>query len=672
MTNGMDRRTFLRMSGLSAAAAVVAACGSSDADAEPQAADDAPAEEAPAADAGPPSKYNESPLLAERVAAGDLPPVDERLPANPVVIEPLEEIGQYGGTTRVAIGNPNALFGDPQAVMGTELILRIASDFSSITSGLAESWEFNDDATEQVLHLREGLMWSDGAPFSADDFIFSWHDLWLNEEYAPGGPPSQWKAGASSAGDPLTMEKIDDHTIKLTFSKPYPLIVLHETFYAGSQGGLWQPAHYLKQFHPDYGDADEIAAMTEDAGFEDWHQLLRDKGRVGSTIPAQIGLPGMTAFIRVDDAPDHHTYERNPYYWKVDTAGNQLPYIDNTIVFVIDNREVANAKLIAGELEFSGRQADLANMELYTANLESADLKIKLWKSTFPGRTVIVPNHTHKDPQVRDLFTNKDVRHAMSVAIDREEINDVVYFGLGEPRQWAAWPESKYYKEGDGDHWAQFDPDMAMELLDQAGYSEKDSDGFRLFPDGSRVSWIIQLDTEQADVLDVFELVVEQWREVGLDPSIRPINRSHLNELVAANDFGMSGWEGDISDITWVWCGRLNHPGQCNTPWGKGYDVWLKGDTENEIAVEPPDEVAWVFHRWQDMIDAVTEEEHISIARELWDWFYDYLPGFGTVGIPKPVVMKKNLTNFPDDGVWGYSVIRAVPVHPEQFFYKQS
>jgi peptide/nickel transport system substrate-binding protein len=515
-------------------------------------------------------------------------------------------------------------------------------------------------------------MWSDGAPFSADDFIFSWHDLWLNEEYAPGGPPSQWKAGASSTGDPLQMEKIDDYTIKLSFSKPYPLIVLHETFYSGSQGGLWQPAHYLKQFHPDFGDADEIAAMTEEAGFEEWRQLIRDRGRVGSTIPAQVGLPGMTAFIRVDDAPDHHTYERNPYYWKVDTAGNQLPYIDNTIVFVIDNREVANAKLIAGELEFAGRQADLSNMELYMANLESADLKLKMWKSTFPGRTTINPNHTHKDPQVREFFGNKDVRHAMSIALNREEINDVVYFGLGEPRQWAAWPNSKYYQEGDESHWAQFDPDMAMELLDQAGYSEKDSDGYRLFPDGSRVTWVIQLDTEQADIIDVFELVIEQWRAVGLDPSIRPINRSHLMELVAANDIGMSGWEGDISDITWVWCPRLNHPGLCAVPWGKGYGIWLDGDPENELAVEPPEEVKWVYNRWQDMIDAVTEEEHIAISRELQEWFYDYLPGFGTVGIPKPVLMKKNFTNFPDDGVWGFSVIRAVPVHPEQFFYKQS
>jgi len=673
--NTLNRRAFLKMTAMTTAAAVATACGSPAPEQAPAPAESAGEEASQAADAvpaGPPSSYNEAPMLAERVEAGELPPVAERLPPSPQIITPIEEIGQYGGSVNVAIGNPNALFGDPQAVMGTELILRIDSDFSSITGGLVESWEFNEDATEQILHLRQGLKWSDGAPFTADDFLFAWHDLWLNEEYAPGGPPSEWKAGAAASGEPLEMEKIDDYTIRLTFAQPYPLIVLQQCFYPGAQGGLWQPKHYAEQFHPAYADEAELAQLVSDAGFEDWTQLLRDRCRVGSTIPAQIGLPGMTAFIRVDDAPDHHTYERNPYYWKVDTAGNQLPYIDSAIIFIIDNREVANAKLIAGELDFAGRQADLANMELYQANLESANLKLKMWQSTFPGRTVIVPNLTHKDPQVRDFFQNQDVRHALSVAIDREEINNVIYFGLGEPRQWAAWPDSKYYQEEDADHWAQFDPDMANQLLDDAGYAEKDADGFRLFPDGSRVSWVIQLDTEQADILSVFELLVEQWRAVGLEPSIRPINRTLLIEMVDTNDVGMSGWEGDISDITWVWNSRLNHPGHGNVKWGHAWDLWLSGDTDNEIAEEPPEEIAWVYNRWQDMIDAVDEDDHIAIARELWDWFYDYLPGFGTVGIPKPVLMKQNLTNFPDEGVWGFSVIRAVPVHPEQFFYRQS
>ena len=451
---------------------------------------------------------------------------------------------------------------------------------------------------------------------------------------------------------------------------PYPLIILHQTFYAGAQGGLWQPSSYAKQFHPKYADGNDLAQMIEDAGFETWDQLLRDRCRVASTIPAQIDLPGMTAFIRVDDAPDHHTYERNPYYWKVDTEGNQLPYIDSTLIHIISDREVALARLIAGELTFSGRQAQLKDMELYGQNIDSAGIKIKMWNSTFPGKIVIVPNHTAKDANLRAFFRNKDVRHALSVALDRSDINNTVYFGLGEPRQWAVWSSSKYYREGDEGHWAQHDPDMANQLLDAAGYDQRDSDGYRLHPDGSRVSWLCQLDTEQADVVSVFALAAEQWRNVGLEAILEPINRPLLNELVAANDVEMSGWEGDISDITWVWTSRLNHPSHGNVRWGRAWQLWFNGDTDNELAEEPPEEVKYVDARWQDMINALTDEEHVAIARELWDWFYDYLPGFGTVGIPKPVVMKQNFTNFPDDGVWGFSVIRAVPVNPEQFFFK--
>ncbi len=663
----VDRRGFLKLTAAASAAVAVTACGA--APAEPA----APADTGAVVDSDPVSvgsDYNEAPMLAARVAAGELPPVAERLPPNPEVVVPLEEVGTYGGQSVVAIGNANHLFGDPQAVMGTELILRIDNDFSSITGGLAESWEFLEGGTVQMLYLRQGLKWSDGAAFTADDFLFAWEDLWLNEEFAPGGPPGAWQTGSGAARKPLVMEKVDQFTLKLTFDKPYPLVVLNQCFYAGSQGGLWQPAHYAKQFHPAYADGAALTDMIAAAGFETWDQLLRDRCRVGSTIPAQVGLPGMTAFIRVDDAPDHHSYERNPYYWKVDTEGNQLPYIDTTLIHIIADREVSLAKLIAGELTFAGRQAQLKDMELYGQSREAANLKIKLWSSTFPGKTVIVPNHTVPDPNLRAFFQNKDVRHALSVALDRDDINNAVYFGLGEPRQWAVWPTSKYYQAGDEAHWSRYEPDRANQLLDAAGYDQKDGEGFRLHPDGSRVAWTCHLDTEQADVVNVFELAAEHWRAVGLEVVLNPINRALLNELVAANEVSMSGWEGDISDITWVWNSRLNHPSHGNVRWGRAWQLWLNGDTENEFAEEPSDEIKWVDATWQEMINALTDAEHVAKSRELWDWFYDYLPGFGTVGIPKPVVMKEHFTNFPDDGVWGFSVIRAVPVHPEQFFFK--
>ena len=180
----MDRRAFLKGTAMASAALAVTACSQAPEPEEPAAA---PAAEAPATDTG--SRFGEAPMLAERVAAGELPPVEERLPPSPEVIVPRDEVGRYGGQSVVAIGNANHLFGDPQAVMGTELILRIDEDFSSIRGGLAESWEFSDGGKTQVLHLRQGLKWSNGDPFSADDFLFAWDELWNNEEFAPGGPP---------------------------------------------------------------------------------------------------------------------------------------------------------------------------------------------------------------------------------------------------------------------------------------------------------------------------------------------------------------------------------------------------------------------------------------------------------------------------------------------------
>ena len=262
------------------------------------------------------------------------------------------------------------------------------------------------------------------------------------------------------------------------------------------------------------------------------------------------------------------------------------------------------------------------------------------------------------------------MRHALSVALDRSHINNAVYLGLGQPRQWAVWPTSKYYQEGDDSHWSQYDPDLANQLLDRAGYDQKDVAGLRLHPDGSRVAWTCHLDSEQADVVKVFELAAEQWWAAGLQAELNIVDRDLLNELVAANEISMSGWEGDISDFTWVWNSRLNHPSHGNVRWGRAWQLWLNGDTRNQIAEEPPEEIKWVDTVWQEMLNALTDADHVTKARMLWDWFYDFLPGFGTVGVPKPIVMKENFTNFPEKGIWGFSVIRAVPVHPEQFFFK--
>lgn len=616
--------------------------------------------------------FNESPMLRARVEAGVLPPVEERLPPNPQVITPIEEVGIYGGVGRVLTANPNALHGDPQAIMGTELVLRIASDFSSITGGLVERWEFNSELTEQTLYLRQGLKWSDGQPFTTSDFIFAWEDCQMNSELRPAGPNNDWRIGAERT--PMMMEAVDDYTLKLSFVEPHPLIILSEGFYAGSQWGgiegLFAPRHYGEQFHPSYTDPEAVNAMSQEAGFETWIQHFTDRMRVQSTLPAQIDLPAMTAYIRIDDAPDRHVYERNPYYWKVDTAGNQLPYIDTVDVAVISEQETQTARLIAGNIDLFGNFSTLSNLPLYQQNEESANIRTLLWRSTTPGYAIFYPNLTVQNPELRAFFQNKDVRHALSLGLDRDEINTLVHFGLGEPRQWAMWPNSKYYREGDERHWADFDRDQANALLDAAGYAERDGDGFRLYPNGERISWVLQFDTSVPDMGPTFELARDYWAELGLDMSLRSISRALLDELIAANDIDMATWLGDISDITWPNFPRVMLPGVTNAKWGRAWELWLLQRGTNELEEEPPDEVKAQHERWVAMRAAATDEEHIRIAREMWDWYYDYLPAFATVGTPKPVVLKQNLGNFPAEGIWGFAAIRTIPVNPEQFFFR--
>jgi peptide/nickel transport system substrate-binding protein len=678
------RREFIKLAAVASAAVVASACQAPGTEApaasatpESAAATATPQPAAPADTATPvppapaeASTAKQAPAWEAMVQAGILPPLEERLPPEPRVITPVEETGQYGGTMRVAIGNVNSLFGDPQGVMGTELILRIDEDFASVTGGLYESWEFNEDGTEQTLYLRKGMKWSDGQEMTTADSLFDYNDLQLNTERAPNGPSSAWTTGADKT--PMQMEAPDDYTLKLSFADPNPLIILQQCFYAGCQmGGMFAPKHYLKQFHPAYADPAALDKMVKDGGFETWVQLISDKGRVGSTIPAQLDLPGMTSMIRTADDPDHHTYERNPYYWKVDTEGNQLPYIDKTIIYIIASRELINTRLIAGELDFAGRNAMLSDMELYQSNLDSANLKIVMWDSVYPGRVVIYPNMSAKDPDLREFFMKKNVRIALSIGIDRAEINDVVHFGLGQPRQWSMWPNSQYYREGDEAHYAEYDPDQANQLLDQEGYADKDGDGFRLTPSGKRLGWTVEIDPEQGDIPPTMEVVAQQWNDLGIEVKLKPTNRDLLNQLYDQNDLPMTTWEGDISDITWPTASRAVVPGRSNHSWTRPWALWLwNKDQVPDLEEEPP---AWVKDQadaYNTFLVTVDLDKRIEIAHQMWDRFYENLPCFSTCGVPQPVVMKTNITNFPEWGQWGFSVIRSVPAHPEQFFFK--
>jgi peptide/nickel transport system substrate-binding protein len=441
---------------------------------------------------------------------------------------------------------------------------------------------------------------------------------------------------------------------------------------------MYAPKHYGMQFHPQYADAAALEQAVEDAGFETWVQLMGAKMRMGSTIPAEVGLPGMTAFIRTADDPDHHTYERNPYYWKVDPEGNQLPYVDTVIVNIIADKELLTTRLLSGDLDFSGHSTYLKNMELYSQAQNEGRVKIYLWDSTLVSAVLIYPNLTPKDDEeLREFFQKKNVRVALSLSINRDEINDVVHFGLGQSRQMALWPTSIYYQEGDESHYVEYDPQQANALLDEEGYTTKDAEGYRLFPSGRRISWVGEFDPEQGDIPPTLELCIQYWKDIGIEFTIKPLNRQLLTERWTANDLPMTFWQGDIgSDIVFPLAPKVMH-GNSETGnalgWSRAWEMWMRSkDQFPDIEEEPPDWVQLQYTDWDQFHSTLDEQERIQIMRGLFDRFYEHLPCFGTVGVPQAVVLKTTITNVPETGVWGFGTIRAVPVHPEQFFIKQA
>ncbi len=613
--------------------------------------------------------FSEAPMLRVMVAAGELPPVGERLPEDPLVVEPVEEIGQYGGTLN-AFSVDDTSYDDGNMLRGFRTLMVFDPGLKNPIPYIAKGVEISEDAKSVTLYLRKGMKWSDGVLFTADDILFFWEDVVLNDELMP----TKWDF-YKPGGELWEVEKIDDYTVRYSFAVPQiSFIQDYFTQFVGVEGSAFWPKHYHKQFHANYTSAEELAKTVEREGFDNWVDMWNTKKRLagwGSYLAAPE-TPTLGPWLLKDEGVNWWLLERNPYYFAVDTAGNQLPYIDQIFITNVGNQEVYNAKIVSGEADFAVYYTTMDNYTLYVESAEAADYRVLNWAEPAGSISAVFINQTIIDPTLRKIFQDVRFRRAISLAIDREDINEALFYGLGTPRQHTVIPDSKYYEESFATAYVQYDPAEANRLLDEMGLDERDAEGYRLRADGKRLSLLVEF-TQQTSGVPMSELLKEYWQAIGIDITLKLLGEQLYGTRSDGNEIQMDIWPGVYSTDVDFPRQQIDFgvpTGVSQIRWGPLWGRWYASDGKD--GEEPPEEVKKNIERYEKILVATDEEELIRLAKEILASQADNLWTIGTVGLaPRLMIVKNYLRNVPERATWEWGYLFLNNYRPEQFFLKK-
>ena len=590
--------------------------------------------------------YIESPFLASRVEAGDLPPIEQRLPAEPFVVGPgvliqedymTWENGRHGGDINTASATASGfLFIGYGATILRSPSQSTAESRPSIVSEFTPSADF----TSFKLRIREGLRWSDGQPVTTEDVRFTFEDVYQYEELERPWPNELYTQGDASQA-PATLSIADDYAFELTFAAPYGYFVATLNSWIPGYDFLIKPAHYLKQFHAKYADEAELNRLVEENNQESWATLfsLKDVSHWECGEEKAFGLPVLNAWVLTEVGETRRVFERNPYYWHVDGSGRQLPYADRVVNnMVADFDSVTNA-VLAGQVTIgSGRDVSRNNIPVYQQNAERAGLRVFLTGSfNNPIMVYLNKDYGYEDPGNvwQQLMSDPDNRfvRAVAAAMDPNSVNEAVYFGLyGEP----------FLNNTD------LDLELANRLLDELGMTMESGGTYRLGPDGQPFSFQLTNPNEADDFTPVAELIREQLAAVGLNVEIDNVSFELFEQRKVANEITASmhwndgpGWPSGISeDYLPV------HKG----PWSPM--TWMYYSTNGESGREP-NELMREFYDLHRQRKAVPPEspEGKELYAALEQWFATNNPFIPTAGRKVAVnVVDRRLRNVPNEG----------------------
>jgi len=598
--------------------------------------------------------------------------VADRLPDEPLVVVPYDSIGSYGGTIKFLSNATEAGTSDMLSTRHVNL-LRFADDLTTIVPNVAKDYEWNSDFTTLTFTLRKGHKWSNGEPFTARDVEFWYEDLMMNPKIREKPYPY-----LLVGGEPMTVDVIDDVTVRFNLPSPFPGLT---ATIAWSYNQFFMPAHFLEQFHPEIDSNADANAQA--LGFEDgWDALAAYYGNSGWTDtptpmlrnPDLVGgleyaaYPSLEAYMTIEDTTEGRVYAANPYFHQVDTAGNQLPYIDYQNERYINENEIRLLKLVNGEVDYKSQSVQLESAPQLLDGAESGEYNIQINPGC--GAALFSFNVTHPDLEKRKVYGDIRFRQAMSIALDRNEINDVAYYGMGVVEQFVGIsPAPAFVSDEIKMHMTQYDPDGANALLDEVGLKDVDGDGFRELPNGEPFAMNIDYATQGIGGVEV-ELVARMWNDVGVKTNFKEVTPDEYRGSQSSNALDVHAWDkGQPLAII------AGNPETFKAPFGNYFNhtqgmLWAAYiDSNGTDGVEPPQ---WVY----DLSDGIDKFQSYALGtpesdewgKKITTMLTEQTLLIGTVKAPFPTYHRNALKNFTQFKTTSYEYYRTYPYLATQWW----
>ena len=603
---------------------------------------------------------------------GDLPPLAERIPEDALIVAPYDSIGKYGGTFDVMSNATEAGTSDFLAIRHVNLV-RYSDDLQTIVPNIAKDWEWNDDFTQLTFFLRKGHKWSDGAPFGARDVKYWYDNLSLNSKVIEN--PKDY---VLVAGKPMTVDVIDAQTVRFNLPAPKPGLLVH---FANTFAQGFQPMHFLGQWDPEINpDANKMAKA---AGFEDGYEvlsnyfgnsdwtdtpspMLRSPDKAGN-LPADT-MPTLESHILISESTEGRHLVANPYFHQVDTAGNQLPYISEQDEIYVNEDEVRLLKLVNAEVHFKAQSLQLSTAPLLLENQEKGDYTVELRPEVTISSFAL--NMTHEDLEKRKVFSDLRFRQAMSVAMNREEMNEVAFFGMGEAKQYVGFTDSPpFIEEKWKQHYAQYDPKLANKLLDEMGLKDVDGDGFRDLLNGEKLVVNIQFSVQGAPAAMV-ELIGQHWAAVGVLTTVKEVTPDEYRSAQSSNKLDVANWRNGqplsiVLGTNQIWVPPYHDyfTVRTNMLWAE----WV--DSKGASGVEPPDYAKQMMEDINAFQSTpVGTPESDKIGARMVENLVENLLFIGTVQVPAPIYHRNVLKNFTTYKTHSFEYYRSYPYRPTQWW----